>query len=144
MSRQKGEGKGVCKCTWVQKSMFISIGELASTIVHRNSIGHETTMSIDQRLAVSKQQREEAPQNELMIALKKRKVSVEQSGHVPEKATLTTEVRDPAEKEPVVENINLTTGSSQEDQKVSTIYIFNTHSILSKSCLLETTSFSLL
>ena len=105
------------------KVNFHFVGELASTIVHRNSTGHEATMSIDERLAMSKQQREEAPQNELMMALKKRKVSIEQLGSVLEKATpTTTKVHGPAEKEPVVEDINLTTGSSREDEKVSANY----------------------
>ena len=77
-------------------------------------------MSIDERLAMTKQQRdlEGPPQNELMKALKKRKVSVEQSNSVPEKATPTTDVHSPVEKEAVVENINLTTGSPQEDKEV--------------------------
>ena len=107
------------------KSILNFVGELASTVVHRNSVGSETTMSIDERRAMTKQRREEAPHNELMVALKKRKVSVEQSGSVPEKATPTTEVHGPSEKEPVVEDINLITGSSRENEKVSENYLTN-------------------
>lgn len=102
------------------KGQFYCTGELASAIVRRNSIGREATLSIDERLTQKKQQREASPQNELVNALKKRKVSVEQGNKA-------TEVRSPTEKELVAgENANIATDSSQKDSEVSASYTFST------------------
>lgn len=92
--------------------------ELTSAIVRRNSIGREATLSIDERLARAKQQKDSEPQNELLKALKKRKVSTEQSSSTPEKSA-PAEIRSPTEKQPIVlENTNAASGPSQEDSQV--------------------------
>ena len=71
-------------------------------------------MSIDERLAKSKQQRESEPQNELLNALKKRKVSVEKTASVAERKVAPAEVKSPVETQPVVlEDVTVATGSSQ-------------------------------
>ena len=94
---------------------LIFTDELASAIVRRNSIGREATLSIDERLAKAKQEKESEPQNELLKVLKKRKASTEQSGSTAEKS----ETLSPTEKAPIVlENTNTATGSSQEDNQV--------------------------
>lgn len=91
--------------------VYLSAGELASAIVRRNSIGQEATLSIDERLVRAKQQKDSEPQNELLNALKKRKVSVEQSSSAPEK-TVPAAGQSPVEKQPVE------TVSSQENKEV--------------------------
>ena len=96
------------------------IDELVSAIVRRNSIGREATLSIDERLAKAKQDKESEPQNELLKALKKRKASTEQSSSsTAEKSAAPAETLSPTEKAPIVlENSNTATGSSQEDNQV--------------------------
>ena len=100
------------------KVHVFSTDELASAIIRRNSIGREATLSIDERLAKAKQQKDSEPQNDLLKALKKRKVSTEQSSSTPEKSA-PTDVPSPTEKPPMVlENSNTATGASQEDSQV--------------------------
>ncbi len=94
--------------------------ELVSAIIRRNSIGREATLSIEERLAKTKQEKESEPQNELLKALKKRKASNEQtSSSTTEKPAAPTETLSPTEKAPtVLENTNTAAGSSQEDNQV--------------------------
>ena len=109
-------------------AQFLSTDELASAIIRRNSIGHEATLSIDERLAKAKQEKESEPQNELLKALKKRKTSTGQSNATLEKAA---DVKSPTEKPPVVfENRNIATGSSQEDNQVRETCTCNNNNIV--------------
>ena len=81
-------------------------------------------MSIDEQIARGKQKRETGEQNELLNALKKRKASTEQGSSPTEKVVTATGVKSPVEKEPVVfENVNVGTGSSQEDSEVRTTFL---------------------
>lgn len=94
------------------------VGELASAIVRRNSIGRDANLSIDERIAQGKQQKESEPQSELLSVLNKRKVSSEQSADGGAAKALQTDTTSPTEKQPVVfENANVAT-SSQEDNEV--------------------------